>query len=124
MDKHVYVIGHRNPDTDSIASAIPYADLKKRQGPGTVSAAMAGSPNPQTRYILERLSIQAPVYLPDVHPKVRDIINPRPITASASMPLRDVLELFHRHTIRVLPVIDDNNAPVGIVSLLKLSEKY
>lgn len=124
MDKHVYVIGHRNPDTDSIASAIAYAELKKLQGHPGVSAAMAGSPNPQTRYILERLSLDAPIYLADVHPKVRDIINRQPITASAAMPLRDVLELFHRHTIRVLPVVDAGNVPVGIVSLLKLSEKY
>jgi manganese-dependent inorganic pyrophosphatase len=124
MNKQIYVIGHRNPDTDSIAAAIAYAELKKRQGQSNVTAAMAGSPNPQTRYILERLALAAPLYLADVHPKVRDIINRRPITASAAMPLRDVLELFHRHNIRVLPVIDEGNVPVGIVSLLKLSEKY
>jgi len=124
MKKQVYVIGHRNPDTDSIAAAIAYAELKKLQGHSSVVAAMAGSPNPQTRYILERLSLQAPLYLADVHPKVRDIINRQPVTATAAMPLRDVLELFHRHTIRVLPVVDADNVPVGVVSLLKLSEKY
>jgi manganese-dependent inorganic pyrophosphatase len=124
MDKRVYVIGHRNPDTDSIASAIAYAELKTCQGQTGVTAAMAGTPNPQTRYILERLALDAPLYLADVHPKVRDVINRQPITATASMPLRDVLELFHRHTIRVLPVVDAGNVPVGVVSLLKLSEKY
>lgn len=124
MKKRIYVIGHRNPDTDSIASALAYAELKKAVGHGNVSAAMAGEPNPQTRYILGRLGIDPPLYLPDVHPKVRDIVNRQPVTADARMPLKDALELFHRHTIRVLPVVDGDNAPVGIVSLLKLSEKY
>ncbi len=124
MNRKTYVIGHRNPDTDSIASAIAYAELKKIQGQPNVQAAMAGEPNPQTRYILERLGINTPLFLADVHPKVRDILKRQPISASASMSLKQVLELFHRHTIRVLPVVDQNNAPVGLVSLLKLSEKY
>ena len=124
MQKSIYVIGHKNPDTDSIASAIAYAELKKRQGLSHVHAAMAGEPNPQTSYILKRLGLEAPLYLADVHPKVRDILKRQPVTAAASMSLKEVLELFHRHTIRVLPVVDAANAPIGIVSLLKLSEKY
>jgi manganese-dependent inorganic pyrophosphatase len=124
MGKKIYVIGHRSPDTDSIASAIAYAELKSKLGQENVTAAMAGSPNPQTRYILDRLGIDPPVYLADVHPKVRDVLKPQPITARADMPLKEALELFHRYTIRVLPVVDDRNEPCGMVSLLKLSEKY
>ncbi len=124
MHRNIYVIGHKNPDTDSIASAIAYAELKRRQGQTHVRAAMAGEPNPQTRYILDRLGLETPLYLADVHPKVRDVLKPQPVTATASLPLKDVLELFHRHTIRVLPVVDAGNVPIGVVSLLKLSEKY
>lgn len=124
MEKIIYVIGHRNPDTDSIASAVAYATLKQKLGQENVVAAMAGSPNPQTRYILERLGIEPPVYLADVHPTVRHVLNRRPVIAHASMTLREALELFHRHTIRVLPVVDEAGMPLGIVSLLKLSEKY
>ena len=124
MDRQIYVIGHRNPDTDSIASAIAYAELKKKLGQGNVAAATAGEPNPQTRYILDRLGLETPVYLADVHPKVRDVINRQPITAGAAMPLKEALELFHRHAIRVLPVVGQGNVPLGTVSLLKLSEKY
>jgi len=124
VEKKIYVIGHRNPDTDSIASAIAYAHLKERLGRKNVVAAMAGSPNPQTRYILERLGIEAPEYLADVHPKVRHVLNRQPVTAAPSMTLREALALFHRHTIRVLPVVDQANLPLGIVSLLKLSEKF
>src|SRR5512133_3649554 len=74
MTKTIYVIGHRNPDTDSIASAIGYAALKQRLGDPNVIAAMAGAPNPQTRYILDRLNIPDPLFLADVHPKVRDTL--------------------------------------------------
>ncbi len=124
MQKQIYVIGHRNPDTDSIASAIAYAAFKRTLGHENVTAAMAGEPNPQTRYILERLGIAPPLYLADVHPKVRDLLARRPVTAGAGMPLKEALELLHRHAIRVLPVVDAAGAPQGVVSLLKLSEKY
>jgi len=124
MDKQIYVVGHRNPDTDSIASALAYAALKNQQGQTNVTAAMAGEPNPQTRYILERLGIEPPVYLADVHPKVCHVINRQPVTAAATTPLREALGVFHKHGIRVLPVVDEGGAPLGLVSLLKLSEKY
>lgn len=124
MEKKIFVVGHRNPDTDSIASAIAYAELKKQLGWKNVAAAMAGTPNPQARYILDRLGVEPPVYLADVHPKVRDVLATPPVTAGAATPLKDALEMFHRHGIRVLPVVDGENVPQGIVSLLKLSEKH
>lgn len=124
MHKTIHVIGHRNPDTDSIASAMAYADLKQRLGQTNVRAAMAGEPNPQTRYILDRLGLEPPQLLTDVHPKVRDILSRRPVTATADLPLKEVLGLFHRHGIRVLPVVNNDNIPIGLASLLKLSEKY
>ncbi len=124
MNKQVFVIGHRNPDTDSIASAIAYAAFKRKLGYDNVTAAMAGAPNPQTSYILKRLGVEPPLYLADVHPKVRDLLARRPVTAAAGMPLKEALELLHRYAIRVLPVVDGAGAPQGVVSLLKLSEKY
>ena len=124
MHEKIYVIGHRNPDTDSIASAIAYAAFRQSLGQDNVIAAMAGRPNPQTSYILNRLGIAPPLYLADVHPKVRDVISKSPITAATDLPLKDALELFHRHAIRVLPVVDQEQKPQGVVSLLKLSEKY
>ena len=124
LEKIVYVIGHRNPDTDSIASAVAYANLKQRLGEANVVPAMAGNPNPQTRYVLDRLGIEAPLYLADVHPTVRHVVKPKPVTSRPATTLREALELFHRHAVRVLPVVDGDGKPVGIVSLLKLSEKF
>ena len=124
MNKTTYVIGHRNPDTDSIASAIGYAALKQARGENHVIAAMAGAPNPQTRYILDRLGIAEPYFLADVHPKVRDTLKRQPITVDRSASAYEALELFNKSGVRVLPVIDEERRPCGILSLLRLSESY
>lgn len=120
----VYVIGHRNPDTDSIASAIAYAEFKRQTGMQNVHAAMAGMPNPQTTYILDRLAIDHPLYLTDVHPRVSHVVRRKPVVAPATMPIREALQLFHANRIRVVPVVDDGERPLGIVTLLNLSERY
>jgi manganese-dependent inorganic pyrophosphatase len=124
MTKTIYVIGHRNPDTDSIASAIAYTALKQRTGNPHTIAAMAGTPNPQTRYILDRLEISDPLFLADVHPKVRDAISRQPITITPKTSAYEALELFNRSGVRILPVIDDSNKPCGVLSLQRLSESY
>lgn len=123
-DKRIYVIGHRNPDTDSVAAAIGYAELKRALGDSRVQAAAAGALNPQARYILQRLGVDAPLTLTDVFPRVRDVLRGEVITATATTPLRDGLELLHRHGVRALPVVDGDGRPLGLVSLLKLSEQY
>lgn len=124
MEKTLYVIGHRNPDTDSIASAVAYAALRRRTGtPGAV-AAMAGQPNLQTRYVLDRLGIPAPLYLADVHPKVRDTLKRAPVTVSVDTTAYEAIEAFHESGVRTLPVLDGAGKPWGALSQLKLSEKY
>jgi len=124
MIKTVYVIGHRNPDTDSIASAIAYAALKRQTGMAEAVAAMAGEPNPQTRYILDRLGIAEPLYLADVNPKVRDIVNRSPVTVSLQNSAYEALEKFQSSGVRILPVLDDSKRPQGMLSLMRLSESY
>lgn len=124
MSKTTYIIGHRNPDTDSIASAIAYAALKQKLGDSSAVAAMAGAPNPQTRYILDRLGIAEPLFLADVHPKVRDTLKRQPVTVHRQASAYEALELFNKSGVRVLPVIDCDNKPCGILSLLRLSESY
>jgi manganese-dependent inorganic pyrophosphatase len=124
MNKTTYVIGHRNPDTDSIASAIGYAALKQQLGFTDVVAAMAGTPNPQTRYILDRLQIADPLFLADVHPKVRDTIGRQSITIGKQASAYEALELFNSSGVRILPVINAAERPCGVLSLRRFSERY
>ncbi|GFO69401.1 manganese-dependent inorganic pyrophosphatase [Geomonas limicola] len=123
MKKQIYVIGHRNPDTDSVASAIGYAELKRALGVERVTAAMAGALNPQTTWLLGRLGMEAPLYLADVHPKVGDVLGRTAVSVSADQPLVNALQLFHHNGVRILPVLDAADCPVGVISLLKIAER-
>ena len=69
----VYVIGHKNPDTDSICSAIAYAELKNQLHGGGYCAARAGQMNQETQYVLKFFETAAPIYVQDVMTDVRDI---------------------------------------------------
>lgn len=124
MERTLYVIGHRNPDTDSVASAIAYAALKRHLGVPEAVAAMAGQPNPQTRFILDRLEVPDPLYLADVHPKVRDTLHRQPVTLSDRATAYEALEKFHESGVRTLPVLEADGRPLGVLSLLRLSEAH
>ncbi|MDE6705078.1 MAG: DHH family phosphoesterase, partial [Treponemataceae bacterium] len=70
MKQTVYVIGHRNPDTDSVVAAIAYARLKNVQGHAEYVAARAGHLSPQTDYILKRFNVPKSQYFHDLQPRV------------------------------------------------------
>ena len=105
-EKKVYVIGHRNPDTDSIVSAIGYAELKRQLGWENCSAARAGKLTPQTEYILDRFHIQPPTYLPDLLPKVGYYLNPDLVTVTETTSLWNALEAMNNQNLEILPVVD------------------
>ncbi|MBW6512787.1 MAG: putative manganese-dependent inorganic diphosphatase [Desulfuromonadaceae bacterium] len=118
----IYVIGHCNPDTDSICSAMAYARLRQRQGCAEVHAARAGILNRQTEFVLNELGLTAPRLLNDVYPRIEDVITDRVVTITADTPLSQALEMFHQHDIRQLPVIDDDGRPLGLLILKRVTE--
>ncbi|MFO7982120.1 MAG: putative manganese-dependent inorganic diphosphatase [Desulfuromonadales bacterium] len=122
--KRIYVIGHKNPDTDSICSAIGYAALRGQQGAEFFLPARAGNLNRQTEFVLDQLGVAAPQLLTDVYPRVRDVLNPDLATVSEDAPLAEALELFHRHGVRILPVSDQHRQPQGVLVLKRLSEHF
>ncbi len=118
----IFVIGHRNPDTDSICSAIAYAELCRKQGRSNVFPARSGHLNRQTEFVLEALSQEPPVLLTDVYPRVRDTLSGQPAVIVADAPLMRALELMRRHDIRMLPVVEDDGQPLGALILKRLPE--
>jgi manganese-dependent inorganic pyrophosphatase len=122
--KVVYVVGHRNPDTDSVCSAIAYARLRQRQGAVEVRPARAGNINRQSEFVLETLGVAVPPLLVDVYPRVRDVVGNKVITVQADTPLAQAMELFHRHHIRLLPVLDGAGRPLGLLTLKRLAERF
>ncbi len=112
-----YVIGHRNPDADSICSAIAYAALKDARGqPGHV-AARCGNSNVRIDTILGRFHQPLPVYLSDVWPRVRDLMVSNVVTVPENATCAEALELIDRHDIALLPVLNAAGRVVGTISL-------
>lgn len=105
-EKTVYVIGHRNPDTDSIVSAAAYAALKQAQGATNCHAARAGKPTPQTEYIFNRFKVALPEFIPDLVPKVAYHYNGDVDTIGEETSLWEAMERLERNRTRVLPVVD------------------
>lgn len=126
MQKHsrIYVVGHRNPDTDSICSALAYAELRRQQGLGNVRAARAGNINQQTQFVLDELAVAVPELLSDVHPRIRDVVTETPVTIHQDEPMSRAIELYHQHHIRMLPVVDDNHRARGLLLLKRATEFF
>ena len=108
MEKTIYVIGHRNPDTDSVVSAAAYAAMKQAQGLHHCRAARAGKISPQTEYIFERFGIPVPEYLPDLVPKAAYYISDPPVTVPEEVSVWEALERMQQEGQRVLPIVDKN----------------
>jgi manganese-dependent inorganic pyrophosphatase len=108
MKRKTYVIGHRNPDTDSIVSAIAYAELKRQKGWLDCYPARAGKLTPQTEYILERFNIPPPEFIPDLVPKVGYFLSQPPVTVTEATSLWDALEKMDRENVNILPVVDED----------------
>ncbi len=117
-ERKILVIGHRNPDTDSIVSAIAYAALKRQQGYVNCIPARAGRLTPQTEYILRRFDMEAPVFIPDLLPKVEYFLPERetPITVQAQTALWDALEVMDKHQLPAIPVVDKEGYYLSFLS--------
>lgn len=118
----VLVIGHRNPDTDAICSAIAYAEFKRRTGLPQAVAARCGDTNDRIDFVLQRFGVPAPRFVADVTPKVGDVMETRILSVAPESTAADALGLMDEHNLRVLPVLDANRSCRGLVSLFKISK--
>ena len=114
----VYVVGHVNPDTDSIASAVGYAWLLSERDGVNAVAARAGSLNPQTTWALERLGLEPPKLLTDASPRF-SAVSRRMDTVRPDQPLRDAWAIANR-TGGVAPVVNEDGTPYGLITGLSL----
>lgn len=119
----IYVIGHRNPDTDSICSAIAYAHLKTALGEQVI-AARSGKINAETKYVLDAFGMQPPQLILDVYPKVKDVMHENVITIHPWNTLRRLGQLIQAHKVKSIPVVESDGTLVGIVTVSDLAERY
>ena len=119
-----YVIGHRNPDTDAICSAIAYAAFKEARGERGYLAARCGNSNARIDAILARFSTPLPLYLSDVSPRVHDLMAADPFSVTSEATCAEALQLLDRHHITVLPVVSAKQRVIGSVTLASLGHFF
>lgn len=109
-----YVIGHVNPDTDSIAAAMGYAWFLHELNGDDIQSARAGPVNPQTTWVLKRLELDSPLLLNDASPRF-EAVSVRLDTATPDDPLREAWAIASR-TWGVAPIINEDGSPYGLVN--------
>ncbi|HHY84583.1 MAG TPA: putative manganese-dependent inorganic diphosphatase [Verrucomicrobia bacterium] len=118
----ILVIGHRNPDTDSICSAIGYAEFKRRTGTPDAVAARCGDTNDRIDFVLNTFRMPPPRFVADVSPKVSDVMQRDLVYVKPSATAAEALQLMDERGIRIMPVLDEARRCRGLLSLFKLSK--
>jgi len=124
VDKKIYIIGHKNPDADSICSALGYAAFKKAIGQENCVAARCGNSNARIDRVLGKFNAQLPEYLGDVRLRAGNLMK----SDFMSMPLNascySVMDVIDRHDLRSMPMLDDDGKLMGEISVFDLGEFF
>lgn len=120
----IYVCGHRNPDTDSVVSAMAFAALHNALGDNAYVAAMQGAPNDETQFLLDRFGFQAPTLLTNVRTQVRDIDYDRPPTLGTSVPISHAWAVLREdENLSAVPVTNEDGTLYGMLTAGGIAEK-
>lgn len=122
-ERPVYVVGHKNPDTDSICSAIAYANLKNKVNGGGYVPMRAGAINQETQYVLSAFQMSVPAYLSDVCSDVGDIEIRDVEGVSENISLRKAWDIMQEKSVVTLPVTKDKKL-TGIITVGDLTNAY
>ena len=116
------VIGHRNPDMDSIVSAIGYAEFKRATGMENAFAARCGNTNERIDFALQKFGVETPAFVPDVYPRVEDVMERNVVSIHRNAPIYQAMTRFGEAKFRGLPVVDDTRSCIGLLSAFKLGK--
>lgn len=121
----IFIIGHKNPDTDSICSAIAYADIKNRTTQdGKYIAKRAGQINDETQYVLKKFGVKAPGYMPNVGTQVKDMdIHTLPLF-DKTMSLKSAWDFMKHNMVVTLPVGDGDGHLEGVVTVSDIIQVF
>ncbi len=120
----VLVIGHRNPDTDSICSAICYAALKRTITGGDYIACRAGSINPETRFVLDYFHADDPVLVESVKTQVKDIEVKNTPGVPKGTSLMNVWRLMQEYHVTTIPCVNDDGVLEGLITVGDITGSY
>jgi manganese-dependent inorganic pyrophosphatase len=116
------VIGHKNPDMDSICSAIGYAELKKATGTKNVRAARCGNTNQRIDYALKKFGFDAPLFVTSVRPRVEDVMSREVVSVGPEEPVYEAFTRIGQYGLRGLPIVDRTQRCVGLISTFKITQ--
>lgn len=122
-DRKVYVVGHKNPDTDSICSAIAYAELKKQITGKNYVAKRAGSVSEETRYVLDYFHVEEPALLQNVFQQLKDVDIRKIDGVSSQASIKEAWAMMRENSIRTLPVLNDQKLE-GIITIGDIANSY
>ncbi|MEG1458973.1 MAG: putative manganese-dependent inorganic diphosphatase [Acetivibrio sp.] len=120
----IYVVGHRNPDTDSICSAIAYAHLKEKLTKTLHIAKRAGDVNQEKAYVLEYFGVEKPEYIKDVHTQVKDVDYRHIEGAPSHISLKKAWEIMRASKANTLPVVNCNRRLEGLITISDIAKSY
>ena len=121
----IFVIGHKNPDTDSICSAIAYADIKNRTSQKVkYIPKRAGQINEETEYVLNRFGMQPPGYLSNIGTQIKDMDIRMSPEADKSMSLKNAWDLMMEKSIVSLPIRDREGQLEGLITIGDIAKTY
>lgn len=124
-NSRVYVIGHKNPDTDSICSAIAYADIKNRTDKTkTYVARRAGQINEETEYVLKRFGVRAPGYLPNAGTQVKEIEIHEVPSVPGTISVKKAYSMMKNNNVVTLPITSPDNDLQGVITVSDIAESY
>ena len=119
----IYIFGHKNPDTDSICSAIAYAELKKIQGHNAKPIRL-GKINRETQFVLDYFGVPAPDYLPTVRTQISDLDIDHVDYLQPQLSLKTAWERIKESDIKMAPVVDREDRMVGLVTLSDITTRF
>lgn len=120
----VYIVGHKNPDTDSICSAIAYANLKNTISGGGYLAARAGQINQETQYVLTYFHQPAPLYIEDVMTEVSDIEIRKTKGVSGDISLKKAWHMMRELDVVTLPITAEDDTLSGLITIENIATSY
>lgn len=126
MDKKTrttYVVGHKNPDTDSICSAIAYANLKRKMTGKDYVARRAGDINSETEYVLDHFNVEVPEYLSDVYLQVKDMDIRKVDGLNGQASIKEAWSRMKSENIKTLPILG-NNRLEGLITIGDIATSY
>lgn len=121
-DMSTLIIGHKNPDTDSICSCLAYAYFKRQvEGKEGFVPARCGNINPQTRFVLDKFRVSPPVYIGDLSIRAKDIMTREVICLKPEEPLQKAIEMFKEHKLHFIPVSADKQKVQGTLTFPRIA---